>query len=44
MESFEITDYDLENEFNVPGNRRKQTKQQQMLGKRTLTILPLLFI
>lgn len=32
MESFEITDYDLDNEFNVNRPRRKLTKQQQMLG------------
>lgn len=33
MESFEITDYDLDNEFNTNRFRRKLTKQQQMLGK-----------
>lgn len=32
VESFEITDYDLDNEFNVNRPRRKLTKQQQMLG------------
>lgn len=33
VESFEITDYDLENEFNINRPRRKLTKKQQMLGK-----------
>lgn len=32
VESFEITDYDLENEFNISRPRRKRTKNQQMLG------------
>lgn len=32
MESFEITDYDLENEFNIARPRRKLSKKQQMLG------------
>ncbi|XP_076299208.1 septin interacting protein 1 [Lasioglossum baleicum] len=32
VESFEITDYDLENEFNINRPRRKLTKKQQMLG------------
>lgn len=33
VESFEITDYDLDNEFNINRPRRKLTKKQQMLGK-----------
>lgn len=33
MESFEITDYDLDNEFNTNRFRRKLSKKQQMLGK-----------
>ncbi|KAK2579187.1 hypothetical protein KPH14_002709 [Odynerus spinipes] len=32
VESFEITDYDLENEFNINRPRRKLSKKQQMLG------------
>lgn len=32
VESFEITDYDLENEFNTNRPRRKLSKKQQMLG------------
>ncbi|CAD1471179.1 unnamed protein product [Heterotrigona itama] len=32
VESFEITDYDLENEFNINRSRRKLSKKQQMLG------------
>ncbi|XP_014476265.1 PREDICTED: tuftelin-interacting protein 11 [Dinoponera quadriceps] len=32
VESFEITDYDLDNEFNIARPRRKFTKKQQMLG------------
>lgn len=32
VESFEITDYDLDNEFNIARPRRKLTKKQQMLG------------
>ncbi|XP_032663976.1 tuftelin-interacting protein 11 [Odontomachus brunneus] len=32
MESFEITDYDLDNEFNTARPRRNLTKKQQMLG------------
>ncbi|XP_063992743.1 tuftelin-interacting protein 11 [Diachasmimorpha longicaudata] len=32
VERFEITDYDLDNEFNINRPRRKLTKQQQMLG------------
>ncbi|XP_036146927.1 tuftelin-interacting protein 11 [Monomorium pharaonis] len=32
VESFEITDYDLENEFNIARPRRKLSKKQQMLG------------
>ncbi|XP_014226937.1 tuftelin-interacting protein 11 [Trichogramma pretiosum] len=32
MEKFEISDYDLENEFNINRPRRKYTKAQQMLG------------
>ena len=33
LESFEITDYDLDNEFNTNRPRRKLSKKQQMLGK-----------
>lgn len=32
VESFEITDYDLDNEFNINRPRRKMSKKQQMLG------------
>lgn len=32
VESFEITDYDLDNEFNPARPRRKLSKKQQMLG------------
>jgi tuftelin-interacting protein 11 len=33
MEKFQISDYDLENEFNINRSRRKMSKKQQMLGK-----------
>lgn len=33
-EKFEITDYDLDNEFNPNRNRRKFTKNQQIYGKK----------
>lgn len=33
MEKFEISDYDLENEFNINRPQRKRTKEQEMLGK-----------
>lgn len=39
VESFEITDYDLENEFNINRPRRKLTKKQQMLGKNYLVVV-----
>ncbi|XP_014216658.1 tuftelin-interacting protein 11 [Copidosoma floridanum] len=32
MEKFEISKYDLENEFNLTRPRRKRTKEQEMLG------------
>lgn len=32
VEKFEITDYDLENEFNMFRPRRNQTKHQQIYG------------
>ncbi|XP_011501452.1 PREDICTED: tuftelin-interacting protein 11 [Ceratosolen solmsi marchali] len=32
MEKFQISDYDLENEFNINRSRRKMSKKQQMLG------------
>lgn len=32
-EKFEITDYDLENEFNINRPRRKLTKKQQIYGQ-----------
>lgn len=32
MEKFEITDYDLENEFNINRPRRGLSKQQQIYG------------
>ena len=32
MEKFEISDYDLQNEFNIHRPRRKMSKKQQMLG------------
>lgn len=31
-ERFEITDYDLDNEFNPNRNRRRPTKKQQIYG------------
>lgn len=35
MERFEITDYDIENEFNINRNKhRRPTKHQQIYGKR----------
>lgn len=33
MEKFEITDYDLDNEFNINRPRAKQSKHQQIYGK-----------
>lgn len=33
MEKFEITDYDLENEFNIHRNRKGFSKQHQIYGK-----------
>lgn len=33
MEKFEITDYDLENEFSMYRNRKGPTKHQQIYGK-----------
>lgn len=33
VESFEITDYDLDNEFNINRPKRKLSKKQQMLGE-----------
>lgn len=39
VESFEITDYDLENEFNINRPRRKLSKKQQMLGKYFILML-----
>ncbi|CAH1160144.1 unnamed protein product [Phaedon cochleariae] len=32
MEKFEITDYDLDNEFNIHRNRKKQSKHHQIYG------------
>lgn len=39
VESFEITDYDLENEFNINRPRRKLSKKQQMLGKHFICLM-----
>ncbi len=33
FERFEITDYDLENEFNPNRRRKNQSKNQQIYGK-----------
>lgn len=33
MEKFQISDYDLDNEFNIHRHQRKMSKKQQMLGK-----------
>lgn len=33
VEKFEITDYDLENEFSMYKNRRGPTKHQQIYGE-----------
>lgn len=33
FERFEITDYDLDNEFNPNRNRRRPTKKQQIYGE-----------
>lgn len=35
-EKFEITDYDLENEFNPNRHRKKHTKNQQIYGKKIM--------
>lgn len=37
MEKFEITDYDLENEFNINRNRgrKKNSKHHQIYGNKT---------
>lgn len=32
MEKFEITDYDLDNEFNIHRNRKRMSKHQQIYG------------
>lgn len=37
MEKFEITDYDLENEFSMYRNRKGFTKHQQIYGKNRTT-------
>lgn len=37
-ERFEVTDYDIENEFNPNKNRRRPTKHQQIYGKIILQI------
>lgn len=34
VEKFEITDYDLENEFNINRNRKRLSKNHQIYGKR----------
>lgn len=36
-EKFEVTDYDLENEFNPNRGRRRPTKNQQIYGKYNTT-------
>lgn len=33
MEKFEITDFDLENEFSMYRNRKAPTKHQQIYGE-----------
>lgn len=38
-EKFEITDYDLENEFNPNRGRRRPTKNQQIYGKYNYTYI-----
>lgn len=38
-ERFEITDYDLDNEFNPNRPRKKQTKQQQIYGEKIFLIV-----
>jgi tuftelin-interacting protein 11 len=37
-ERFEVTDYDLDNEFNPNRNRRRPTKKQQIYGKKTFSL------
>lgn len=39
VEKFEITDYDLENEFNMFRPRRNLSKNQQIYGKYNLFII-----
>lgn len=35
MEKFEVTDYDLDNEFNIHRPFKRLTKEQQIFGKFT---------
>ncbi len=42
-ERFEITDYDLDNEFNPNRVRRKLTKKQQIYGEKSKKIKNLSF-
>lgn len=39
MEKFEITDYDLENEFNINRNRKRVSKHHQIYGKNLNAII-----
>jgi len=39
VEDFEITDYDLQNEFNINRPRRKQSKNRQIYGKHLIACL-----
>lgn len=39
MEKFEITDYDLDNEFNINRNRKRFSKHHQIYGKNLSVIV-----
>lgn len=44
MEKFEISNYDLDNEFNINRPRRKMTKKQQMLGTLFIYIIYIIYL
>lgn len=39
MEKFEITDYDLENEFNINRNRKRVSKHHQIYGNKSFSLI-----
>lgn len=43
MEKFEITDYDIENEFNINRSRKGLSKHQQIYGNKLVSIVYCLF-